>query len=113
VTFLTLGGFLVTYLALEWTRSSTGILLVLGIQTVMVFNAFVPHLVSTLRFRMYSPGLVTAMLITLPFSFYLFQRALNEHHLTGPQFWILLGISPFAMILFAYLSLMIGKALTK
>ena len=38
VTFLTLGGFLVTYLALDGIRNSTGILLVLGIQAVMVFN---------------------------------------------------------------------------
>jgi hypothetical protein len=113
VTFLTISSFLVTYLALEWLHNSTGILLILGIQLVLAFNAFVPHLVSTLRFRMYSPGLVTAMLITIPFSFYLFQRALNEHYLSWPQFWILLGVSPFAMVLFAYLALMIGKALTK
>jgi hypothetical protein len=113
VTFLTLSGFLVTYLALEWLCNSTGLLLVLGIQSVLAFNAFVPHLASTLRFRMYSPGLITAMLITIPFSLYLFQRALNEHHLTWPQFWILLGISPFAMVLCAYIALIIGKALTK
>ncbi len=113
VSFLTLSGFLVTYLALEWLPNSIGFLIVLGMQSVLAFNAFVPHLVSTLRFRMYSPGLVIAMLITVPFSFYLIQRALNEHYLSWPQFWILLGISPFAMVLFAYLALMIGKALTK
>ncbi|MCJ7432149.1 MAG: HXXEE domain-containing protein [Anaerolineales bacterium] len=113
VTFLTLGGLLVTYLALERMRNSTGILLVLGIQAVMAFNAFVPHLASTLRFRMYSPGLVTAVLLTVPFSYYLFQRGLNEHHLTWPQLWILMGISPFVMVLCAYLSLLIGKALAK
>jgi len=82
-------------------------------QAILLFNAFVPHIASTLRFRMYSPGVVTALLITIPFSFYLFRRALSAHILTTPQFWIMLGIAPFAMVIFALLSLQIGKALDK
>ena len=62
---------------------------------------------------MYSPGVITAALITLPFSFYLFRRAVNENILDWKQFWTLLGIVPFAMIVFALLSLQIGKVLDK
>jgi hypothetical protein len=87
--------------------------MVLGIQAILLFNAFVPHLATTIRFRMYSPGVVTAILITLPFSIYLFRRALHENMLTWNQFWILLGIAPFAMVIFALISLQIGKALDK
>ncbi len=111
VTFLTLAGFLVTYIGVEYLFNRTGYLIVLTIQAILLFNAFVPHIISTVRFRMVSPGVVTATLITLPFSFYLFRRALDENILTWKQFWILLGIAPFAMLILALLSLQIGKAL--
>jgi hypothetical protein len=62
---------------------------------------------------MYSPGVITAMLITLPFSYYLFQRALNENIINWNQFWMLIGIAPFAMVIFAFIALQIGKALAQ
>jgi hypothetical protein len=68
---------------------------------------------STIRFRIYSPGLVSALLITLPFSFYLFNRALVENLLTWNQFWILLGLAPFVMVISALLSLKIGQVFAK
>ena len=111
VTFLTIAGFLLTYIGVEYLQNSTGYLLVLGIQAILLFNAFVPHIASTVRFRMYSPGVITAIVFTLPFSFYLFHRALAENILSQNEFWILLGIAPFAMVIFAYTSLQIGKAL--
>ena len=113
VTFLTLGGFILTFLGMEILSQPIGYLLILGIQMILSFNTFVPHLLSTIRFRLYSPGLVTALLITLPFSFYLFRRALTENLLTWNQFWILLGLAPFVMISAALLSLKIGQLLSK
>ena len=113
VTFLTTGGFILTFLGVEKLSQPIGYLLILGIQMVLVFNAFVPHLISTIRFRLYSPGLVSALLITLPFSFYLFQRAMTESLLTLNQFWILLGLAPFVMAASALLSLKIGRAFVK
>jgi len=113
VTFLTVAGILITYLGLNVLQDSIGYLLVLGIQTILLFNAFIPHITTTIRFRMYSPGVITAVIFTLPFSFYVFRRAFAENILTTTQFWMLLGIAPFAMVLFAYLSLQIGKAFDK
>ena len=111
VTLLTLAGFVVTYFGVEIVASQTGYIIVLGIQAIMLFNAFVPHIAATIRFRIYSPGILTAVLITLPFSFYLFRRAFDESILNWTQLWILLGIAPFAMVILAYTSLQIGKAL--
>lgn len=113
VTFLTLAGFLLTYFGVEYLANQTGYLIVLGIQVILLFNAFIPHIATTVRFRMYSPGVVTAILVTLPFSFYLFRRALAENLLGWTQFWILLAIAPFAMVVFALLALQIGKAFDK
>ena len=113
VTFLTLAGFVLTYFAVEYLASPTGYLMILGVQAIMLFNAFIPHIASTVRFCIYSPGVVTAMIINIPFSFYLFRRALNENILTWPQLWILMGAAPFGMVIFALISLQIGKALDK
>lgn len=108
-TFITIAGFILTYLGVESLANQTGYLLVLGMQAILLFNAFVPHIALTIRFRMYSPGVVTAILLMVPFSFYLFRRALEEHILTWNQFWILLGISPFAVAIIAFASLNIAK----
>lgn len=113
VTILTATGFLLTYLGVEYLANRTGYLPVLGIQAILLFNTFVPHLVATIRFCKYSPGVVSAVLITIPFSLYLFRRALHENILSWTQFWILLGVAPFAMVIFALVSLRIGKALER
>ena len=113
VTFLTLTGFILTFLGVEIWKQPDGYLLVLGIQMVLAFNAFVPHIFTTIRFRLYSPGVVSALAITLPFSFYLFRRALTEDLLTWNQFWILLGLAPFVMVISALLSLKIGQVFVK
>jgi hypothetical protein len=112
VSFLTLAAFILTFASLTWFPASVGYPLILGMQAVLFVNAFVPHLATTIRFCLYSPGVVTAVVITIPFSLYLFQRAFREQLLTWGQVWILLGIAPFAMVLLAYLSLQIGKVLT-
>jgi hypothetical protein len=113
VTILTFAGFLITYLEINYLHRSTGYLLILGIQGILLFNAFVPHIAATIGFRMYSPGVITAVLLTLPFSYYLFHRALNDHILSWNQFWILLAIAPFATIIFAFASLQLGKLWNK
>jgi uncharacterized protein with HXXEE motif len=109
VTFITLAGFALTYVGVEYLASRTGYLLILGMQAILLVNAFVPHIAGTILFRRYSPGVITAVLIMLPFSFYLFRRALAEKLMSWPQIWGLLGIAPFAMVIIILLSLQIGK----
>jgi hypothetical protein len=113
VTFLTIAGFLLTYVALEYLENEAGYLIILGMQAILLFNAFVPHVATTVRFRLYSPGVVTAVLLIIPFSFYLFRRAFHENILNGNQLLILFGMAPFAVVIIAFLSLQIGKALDK
>lgn len=113
VTFLTLAGFLLTYLGIRFLAHPIGYVLILGLQAILLFNAFVPHIAASIRFRRYSPGVVTAVLITLPFSYYLFRRALDEPIINWNELWILFAMAPFAMVIFASLSLQIGKALDR
>jgi hypothetical protein len=113
VILLTLGGFLLTYYAVEYLHNSTGYWLMFEFQMVLFFNAFLPHIGATIRFRMYSPGVVTATLITIPFSIYLFHRALTENMITWNQIWVLLIIAPFVMVAFTLGFLQLGKLLTR
>ncbi|MFT3890843.1 MAG: HXXEE domain-containing protein [Anaerolineales bacterium] len=113
VIILTVGGFLLAYWGIEYLHNTTGYLIVLGIQAILFFNAFLPHIGSTILFRMYSPGVVSATLITVPFSIYICQRALLENIITWKQIWILLAIAPFAMVLFAVIALQMGKVIGK
>ena len=113
VTFLTLSGFILTFLGVKILPQPIGYMLILCIQMVLAFNAIIPHLLTTIRFRLYSPGVISALLITLPFSFYLFRRAFTGDLLMWNQFWILLGLAPFVMVASALLPLKIGQILAK
>ena len=109
VTLLTLISFLLTYLGLKVMTKHAGQMLIFSMQMTMGLNVFFPHLLLAVRFRRYNPGLVTALFLTLPFSIYLFQRALNENLLTPNELWILLGLSPLIMIVSIFISLKLGK----
>jgi hypothetical protein len=76
-------------------------------------NAFIPNIEATIRFRTYSPGVMTAILISLRFLFYLYRRALNGGILNWTQFWILIGIAPLVAVIFVFISLQRGTALDK
>jgi len=57
-------------------RRSRAFLLVLGTQMVVLVNV-AAHLAVAIWARGYAPGLVTALLVNLPFSVFLFRRALR------------------------------------
>jgi len=113
VSLLTVAGFAVTYFGIYSSNQSIGISIILGIQMVMLVNVFVPHLATAIRFRKYSPGIVTGLLLNLPFSIYLFQGAMQEGFMPWQLIWILLAIAPFASIALITISLQFGKWLVK
>lgn len=109
VTILTLAGFILTFLGINQIPKPTGYLVILEIQMALAFNAIVPHLFTALRLRKYNPGMVTALLVNVPFSFYLFQQALNAKVIERTQVWYLLALAPFVSIFAIIFSLSIGK----
>jgi hypothetical protein len=52
--------------------------LLAGIQGIMLANAVVPHLVGTIVLRRYTPGVVTAVLVVIPFSIFWFRRIVQR-----------------------------------
>jgi hypothetical protein len=63
--------------------------LVLLIQATVLVNALWHLAVAVILFGGYAPGLVTALLINLPFSVYLLQRAAAERWVDRPALWAL------------------------
>jgi len=109
VTLLTAAGFAVTYFGINTTEQPIGVWAVLEIQAIMFVNALVPHLVASLRFQKYNPGVATALLLNIPFSVYLFQRVMQEGLMSWGVFWVLLSIAPLATVTLILVSLQFGK----
>lgn len=49
---------------------------------MVLLNVFLPHLLATVALRAYTPGVLTALALNLPFTAYLFRRALSEGYVT-------------------------------
>lgn len=113
VSLLTIAGFAATYFGINSSNQPIGISIILGIQMVMLVNVFVPHLATAIRFRKYSPGIITGLLLNLPFSIYLFNRAMQGGFMSWQLVSILLAIAPFASIALITISLQFGKWLVK
>lgn len=64
-------------IALFWLSRRWAAYLLVGFQVVMLINVFA-HALMALFLRGYAPGLMTALVINLPFSLYLLRRAVNE-----------------------------------
>jgi hypothetical protein len=72
-------------------RRSRAFLLVLGTQMVVLVNV-AAHLGVAIWARGYAPGLVTALLVNLPFSVFLFRRALRGSWVRSRDLaWLLLA----------------------
>ncbi len=70
VIIITMLGYLLTTLDILMDHSTNFInYIYLGFIGMMGINAILPHLISTVLIKKYSPGLITAMFLNLPLSF--------------------------------------------
>lgn len=111
VTILTSVAFGVTWLGVHYMSSGIGIYLVFVIQMIILVNAFLPHIALFIRYRSYNPGLLTAVIITLPFSVYLLRWVLENQFVTPRGAIIVLIAAPIAMTVFVVISLKLGEIL--
>jgi hypothetical protein len=109
VALLTLLVLLLTVIAVRILSPWPGIALMVGVQAIIFVNAC-SHIGASIRYRRYSPGLVTAALINIPFSLYLFYRALQTPHLTWRVLLIALVLAPILMVVLARGALQAGAA---
>ena len=69
--------------------SRAALWLLLLIQSAVLLNAIWHAAIAVVLFGGYAPGLVTALLLNLPFSLYLLRRAVREQWLSRPARWAL------------------------
>jgi Protein of unknown function with HXXEE motif len=70
-------------------ESRTPVWLLLLIQATLLLNVLWHTSAAVLVFDGYAPGLVTALLLNLPFSVYLLRRAAREQWVPRPALWAL------------------------
>jgi hypothetical protein len=87
---VTVLGFAVAAWAVRRPDSRTALWLVLLVQTTMLVNAFWHLGAAVILFGGYAPGVVTALLLNLPFSIYLLRRARAEGWVSPRALWALL-----------------------
>ena len=68
------------------TRSPSGLWLMLVLQATMALNALSHLVVALILFRGYAPGLVTALVVNVPFAAYCLRRAWRERWVSRGAF---------------------------
>jgi hypothetical protein len=109
VTLLTLIVVVITLFAAQPDAPLWLIHLLLAVQMVIFVNVFIPHVAMTIYYRSYNPGLITAVSLNLPFSLYLFHRALVEGYLDWGGLLLMLVAAPILMSVAVRLSLISGR----
>ncbi|WP_230739499.1 HXXEE domain-containing protein [Methanooceanicella nereidis] len=74
-----------TYMFAGSPKNGIGMIILLSIQCLIFVNA-ITHILSAIYLMDYTSGLVTAIMINIPFSIYLFNRALKEGRIDGKRF---------------------------
>jgi len=73
--------FIVTLLCARGEKKSKRVYLLLLLQAIVLLNVFIPHLSWTIRNLQYNPGLLTALFLNLPFSFFFFRTGYREGYI--------------------------------
>jgi thiamine transporter ThiT len=81
--------FAVAWWAHRRPHSRVALWLLLLIQSAVLLNAVWHVTVAVVLFGGYAPGLVTALVLNLPFSLRLLRRAVREQWLSRPERWAL------------------------
>ncbi len=85
LAIVTLIALVMTWAGARSRPNSLALVAVVAMQTVMTINA-VQHAAMTVWARGYVPGTASAMLIVVPFAFYLVRRALRERSVAVKPF---------------------------
>ena len=83
--------------AVSAVRSRVRDWLVCWVTSMYLANAILPHLVEFAIDGSYAPGVVTAVLVNIPFGILLLRRALQEQYISGQQMAAALGVGAVSL----------------
>jgi hypothetical protein len=109
VALFTVMGFIAVFAKWLYKDEAQFFILIAGFSGMLLLNVFIPHLIAALVFRMYVPGLITAILINFPLTIYILWHIYKSPKpLTKNLIFIIIagGIIGIAL---AYLFLLLGK----
>lgn len=111
-TILTLLVVVFIYLGTRKEFGLMGRFLAIFGQASLFINALA-HIIGTLRLRRYTPGLITAVLIYIPYSICLFYFALQNNYITGKQLFFAFGAGIIMQLPLVLGALFFGKLLMR
>ncbi|MDD8017944.1 MAG: HXXEE domain-containing protein [Bacteroidota bacterium] len=76
--------FAITFICMRGERTHAKLFILLTLQSIIFWNALMPHVIGLVMLGMYNPGVLTAVVINIPFSVYLLKRVAVEK-LTGKR----------------------------
>ena len=109
VVLFTMLGFVLVYVPVS---NHTHHILVAGFAGMLWLNVLFPHLIATLYFRKYAPGVVTALLINLPLTSQILWQLYDSGALPQTQLLIVIIMGGILGAGLAFLFLKIGNWLT-
>ena len=81
LSLATIVPWIVALLCMDGGKGSRKVYVLLLLQAIVLLNVFIPHLAWSLLMGRYNPGVLTALGVNLPFSWYLFRRAMREEYI--------------------------------
>jgi hypothetical protein len=99
-----IAGAVLPSLVIVWaiiSRSHGFLIASLFVEAILLVNAFAHMLTAILKFG-YVPGLITAVLINLPFGIYVFRRAVSERWIRNYRAWQLLAAALVVHVIWIY-----------
>ncbi|MDQ3750400.1 MAG: hypothetical protein M3367_15505 [Acidobacteriota bacterium] len=79
---------------------------------IIFLNVFFPHLIATIAFGIYAPGVITAVIINLPLTLHIFFANIKSGNLTLKQTESLILSGGLVGIFLAFMLLKIGEIFT-
>ncbi|MDP1677508.1 MAG: HXXEE domain-containing protein [Bacteroidota bacterium] len=109
---VTLIPFLVTFFCLRGERTTEKISILLVLQAIIFWNALVPHISGLFVLEMYNPGTITAVLLNVPFSIYLYRRVKQEELIPKNTIRNCIFIGLAAYLPIVYLNHLVAQTIT-
>lgn len=109
VIVLSVIGIMVTVLAKYMFAGKYFVNIMCGFSAILFMNAFFPHIIASIYFKMYAPGVLTSIFLYLPFCSYMFYKVLRNNIIEKKNFILSFIIGTVSGVLLAKFALFIGK----
>ncbi len=113
VVIVTLLAYLATFAAVAAPESRLARLCFFGFLGVMIFNAFVPHLLAAVALRRYAPGLLTGLALLVPINGVILAQAFAARQLTWAGLLVSTAVVGVMLLVLVPVSFRLGRRWTR